>query len=177
MTGGRRNPCCFVASSPCGSPHFPLKSGFAVRTAAPLRKKSRSAHLFGCKRPHDGSLSLPPFCDSAPHGAIGIIFERFSHVGAKYALLLLFRKKLRLFCLCPCKRGHNGAAALSTFFGYAPSAYRYHFWKVNPRHHPVPSSTKKYDHVPCIAVGRRYNLIGCFTDDAPIHDGIPCHIV
>ena len=92
-------------------------------------------------------------------------------------LLLLFRKKSRLFRLCPCKRGHNGAAALSTFFGYAPSAYRYHFWKVNPRHHPVPSSTKKYDHVPCIAVGRRYNLIGCFTDDAPIHDGIPCHIV
>ena len=48
-------------------------------------------------------------------------------------LLLLFRKKSRLFRLCPCKRGHNGAAALSTFFGDAPSAYRYHFWKVNPR--------------------------------------------
>ena len=25
-------------------------------------KKSRSAHLFGCKRPRDGSLSLPTFC-------------------------------------------------------------------------------------------------------------------
>ena len=28
-------------------------------------KKARSAHLFGCKRPHDGSLLLPPFCDVA----------------------------------------------------------------------------------------------------------------
>ena len=33
--------------------------------APPFRKKSRSARLFGCKRPHDGSLSLPPFCDRA----------------------------------------------------------------------------------------------------------------
>ena len=27
----------------------------------PLPQKSRSARLFGCKRPHDGSLSLPTF--------------------------------------------------------------------------------------------------------------------
>ena len=27
-----------------------------------FRKKSRSARLFGCKRPHDGSQSLPTFC-------------------------------------------------------------------------------------------------------------------
>ena len=37
------------------------------RPPAPLlllfRKKSRSAHLFGCKRPHNGSLSLPTFCE------------------------------------------------------------------------------------------------------------------
>ncbi len=31
--------------------------------APPFRKKSRSAHLCGCKRPHDGSLSLPTFCE------------------------------------------------------------------------------------------------------------------
>ena len=30
-----------------------------------FRKKSRSAHLFVCKRTHDGSLSLPTFCDIA----------------------------------------------------------------------------------------------------------------
>ena len=30
-----------------------------------IRKKARSAHLFSCKRSHDGSLSLPPFCESA----------------------------------------------------------------------------------------------------------------
>ncbi len=28
-----------------------------------LRKKSRSARLLGCKRPHNNSLSLPTFCD------------------------------------------------------------------------------------------------------------------
>ena len=30
--------------------------------APPLRKRPRSAHLFACKRAHDGSLSLPLFC-------------------------------------------------------------------------------------------------------------------
>ena len=57
------------------------------------------------------------------------------HVGANYApikksnrlggwiffinapLLLLFRKRSRLFRLCSCKRGHNGSTALPTFFG------------------------------------------------------------
>jgi len=61
-----------------------------------FRKKARSAHLFGCKRPHDGSLSLPPFCDSAPHGAIGIIFERFSHVAASLLVRRVFCIKTRL---------------------------------------------------------------------------------
>ena len=28
-----------------------------------FRKKARSVLLFGCKRPHNGSLSLPPFYD------------------------------------------------------------------------------------------------------------------
>ena len=32
-------------------------------TVPPFRKKSRSAHLFGCKRPHNGSLSLTTFCE------------------------------------------------------------------------------------------------------------------
>ena len=34
----------------------------AALIVPPLRKKSRSAHLFVCKRTHDGSLSLPTFC-------------------------------------------------------------------------------------------------------------------
>ena len=37
------------------------------QSPAPLfllfRKKSRSAHLFACKRVHDGALSLPTFCE------------------------------------------------------------------------------------------------------------------
>jgi len=39
------------------------------QSPAPLfllfRKKARSAYLFGCKRPHDGALSLPPFYEYA----------------------------------------------------------------------------------------------------------------
>ena len=35
--------------------------GLAHSVAAPLRKKPRSARLLGCKRPRDGSRSLPPF--------------------------------------------------------------------------------------------------------------------
>ena len=32
-------------------------------TTPPFPQKSRSARLFSCKRPHDGSLSLPTFAD------------------------------------------------------------------------------------------------------------------
>lgn len=39
-----------------------------------FRKKARSACLFGCKRPHNGTLSLPPFCEQAPCGAGCICF-------------------------------------------------------------------------------------------------------
>ena len=40
-----------------------------AHSAAPhFRKKSRSACLLGCKRPHDGSLSLPTFCEIPPYG-------------------------------------------------------------------------------------------------------------
>ena len=38
---------------------------FLTRYATPpFPQKSRSARLLGCKRPHDGSLSLPTFADS-----------------------------------------------------------------------------------------------------------------
>ena len=38
------------------------KSERAHAAAPPFRKKSRSAHLLGCKRPRNGLLSLPTFC-------------------------------------------------------------------------------------------------------------------
>lgn len=49
-----------------------------------FRKKSRSAHLFGCKRPHDGSLSLPIFCElrgfkSTRRNTQNIFFMCLSH--------------------------------------------------------------------------------------------------
>ena len=34
----------------------------AHSAASPFHKRSRSAHLLGCKRPRDGSLSLSTFC-------------------------------------------------------------------------------------------------------------------
>jgi len=37
-------------------------SPLTLSAAAPLRKRSRSDFLFGCKRPHDENLSLPTFC-------------------------------------------------------------------------------------------------------------------
>lgn len=30
------------------------------------RKNARSVHLFACKRTHDGSQALPPFCEKVP---------------------------------------------------------------------------------------------------------------
>ena len=52
----------------------------------PFPQKSRSARLFGCKRPHDGSLSLPTFADCgqpqvAPTGCADI------PIRAKHSLL------------------------------------------------------------------------------------------
>ena len=39
------------------------KSPLTHFAASPLRKRSRSARLLGCKRPRGGSLSLPTFCE------------------------------------------------------------------------------------------------------------------
>ena len=38
----------------------------------PFPQKSRSARLFGCKRPHDGSLSLPTFADCGQGRALSL---------------------------------------------------------------------------------------------------------
>ncbi|MBR0156031.1 MAG: hypothetical protein IJM20_00740, partial [Clostridia bacterium] len=46
----------------CGDFFVSKKSPRAHVAAPPLRKRSRSAHLFAYKRALDGSLSLPTFC-------------------------------------------------------------------------------------------------------------------
>ena len=65
--------------------------------APPFRKKSRSAHLFGCKRLRDGSLSLPTFCElksSTPTAKLPKISfscgfnTRFCSDKAEYCLLI-----------------------------------------------------------------------------------------
>ena len=69
---------CVTGSSPCSGEPRRSKVRFAPAyfficdfknkpsarsLAPPFRKKSRSAHLLGCKRPCNGSLSLPTFCE------------------------------------------------------------------------------------------------------------------
>ena len=44
------------------APIFLQKSERTYAAAPPLRKRSRSARLLGCKRPRDGSLPQPTFC-------------------------------------------------------------------------------------------------------------------
>ena len=50
---------------------FCIKKVTASLDGLPLlfRKKSRSARLLGCKRPRNGSLSLPTFCGLRACGA------------------------------------------------------------------------------------------------------------
>ena len=57
LTAPRRRGLCIVRDD------FSLKSHRLTHAVAPpFHKKSRSAHRLGCKRPRDGSLSLPTFC-------------------------------------------------------------------------------------------------------------------
>jgi len=52
-------------------------SPLAISVAAPFRKRSRSAFLFGCKHPHDEKLSLPTFCGQIrSHHSIFILSEK-----------------------------------------------------------------------------------------------------
>lgn len=63
----------FNENRPILNPEFSFLSGIFFVNASHVRAsfislartffKSRSAHLFGCKRPHNGSLSLPAFCE------------------------------------------------------------------------------------------------------------------
>lgn len=60
----------------------------------PLRKKSRSARLFGCKCPHHGSLSLPTFCRFAPCGTgdsfcLALTFKILDRMAEDFSYLYL----------------------------------------------------------------------------------------
>ena len=63
------------------------------QSPAPLfllfRKKSRSARLFGCKRPHDGSLSLPTFCEFGSSTATAEVAKISFSCGLKPAFIFL----------------------------------------------------------------------------------------
>ena len=48
------------------------KSPLTHFAASPLRKRSRSVRLLGCKRPRGGSLSLPTFCEKKEGASRGL---------------------------------------------------------------------------------------------------------
>ena len=68
-------------------------SPLTIHIAAPLRKRSRSVFLLGCKRPHDEKPSLPTFCGyCAPaarihKGTSSVTFGAVSHFAYHSAAL------------------------------------------------------------------------------------------
>ena len=68
-----------------------------------FRKKARSAHLFGCKRPHNGSLSLPTFCELRELHSISQNRENLFSASEQAAYRLR-----RLFCKSR-RRAHSAA--------------------------------------------------------------------
>ena len=56
----RRSKLCIACSD-----FFVKIRAHTRRTPLLFRKRSHSARLLGCKRPHNGSLSLPSFCGCA----------------------------------------------------------------------------------------------------------------
>ena len=124
---------------------FFQKSERAHAAAPPFCKRSRSARLFGCKRPHDGLLSLPTFCGlrgfkSTYKKRKNIFFIALRHVVADCisfaTTFLCFASKVisHLFrrssfsakghaapSLLACKRALNASRSLPTCFGYGSS--------------------------------------------------------
>ena len=66
----------------------------------PFPQKSRSARLFGCKRPHYGSLSLPTFADCRTTARVVPTGCRYFSLRAKHPLLFTLLFSLFTF-LCP----------------------------------------------------------------------------
>ena len=115
----------------------------------PLRKKSYSVFLLGCKRPHNEKPSLPTFCGNAPAARWQEAFpSRESFFSFTCSALLAatvmlcnwrmpisvnrsrspashvppLRKKSYSVFLLGCKRPHNEKPSLPTFCGNAPAA-------------------------------------------------------
>ena len=76
----RRNKTGSTPAASTMSERTLLRSDFSLQknqSHAPsfllFRKKARSARLFACKRAYNGSLSLPPFCESAYGANISMV--------------------------------------------------------------------------------------------------------
>ena len=71
----------------------------------PFRNRSRSSRLFGCKSPHDGSLSLPTFADYWTTARVVPTVWYVFLIRAKHLLLFAIHSSLfTLLCrkACPC---------------------------------------------------------------------------
>ena len=103
------------------SEQSPLCSGFFFclrqkrsHPPAPLlllfRKRARSARLLGCKRPRDGSLSLPPFCGCLRFKLTDYPQKRHRKVPFSFGAKAFGRAKCR-----PQRRGFCSARAWRRF--------------------------------------------------------------
>ncbi len=96
----RRRGLCIVRDD-----FFIEKSSLTHAVAPPLRNRSRSSRLFGCKRPHDGFVSLPPCFGFEP----SVLLFRFKLADTFLYLLIFCLICGRIRTVCPSfakQKGH-----------------------------------------------------------------------
>ena len=120
----RATPARAASSTPAAyrARRFP-KSPLTHFAASPLRKRSRSVRLLGCKRPRDGSLSLPTFCEKKEGTSRGWRSGRKNR--GKAAARRFFRapQEGRFEPFCPCHRKSLEAQRFQGF-SFAFPAFR-----------------------------------------------------
>ena len=98
----RRRGLCIVRDD-----FFIEKSSLTHAVAPPLRNRSRSSRLFGCKRPHDGFVSLPPCFGFEPSVLLfSFQISRYIFVSADF-LFDLWEDSNRLSIFCEAKGTYN----------------------------------------------------------------------
>ena len=93
-----------------------------------FRKKARSARLFACKRAHNGSLSLPPFCECACGANVSAVRQSESckpyYLGLAaflYTIFTRFLLKNRSAAICRCSSfSEKSHARRKCFYSSSP---------------------------------------------------------
>ncbi len=85
-------------------------------------KNSHSARLFGCKRPHDGSLSLPIFCGFVPCGAgdsFCLTLTKTTCIPSGVRVVFLRKSQKNLLGPAKCAKCRRKSIAVKAFMWYA----------------------------------------------------------